>query len=190
MDISNTDHLSAADTSLTFTQTTVIKVQPLQVKGGISAILAPSCLMQVQVGDTVACAIGAQGSAYILAVLERLDPAADIVLSSQSPLSVHAPQINLAATKVNLVADELVANIGLLKRLIDRAEDVVGSLIASFDSIFIRAARSIRRVEELDELSAGHVKIDSPALVEISGEVTTIAGEELIKMQSQQIHMG
>jgi hypothetical protein len=168
----------------------VIKVQPLQVKGGIPAMLAPSCLIQVQVGDVVACAMGSQGSAYILAVLERFDPAADMVLSSTSPISVQAPQINLTATKVNLVADELVANIGLLKRLIDRAEDVVGSLVASFDSIFIRAARSIRRVEELDELTAGHVKIDSPALVEISGEVTTIAGEELIKMQSQQIHMG
>lgn len=190
MDISNTDHLSAADTSLNFTQTTVIKVQPLQVKGGIPAILAPSCLMHVQVGDVVACAVGTQGSAYILAILERIDPATDMILSSKSPISVNAPQINLAATKVNIVADELVANIGLLRRLIDRAEDVVGSLVASFDSIFIRAARSIRRVEELDELSAGHVKIDSSALVEISAEVTTIAGEELIKMQSQQIHMG
>jgi hypothetical protein len=190
MDISNTDYLSAADTSLVFTQTTVIKVQPLQIKGGITAILAPSCLMQVQVGDMVACAISSQGTAYILAVLERLDPAADMILSSKSPISVHAPQLNLAATKVNVVADELIANIGLLRRLIDRVEDVVGSLVASFDSIFIRAARSIRRVEELDELTAGHVKIDSPALVEISGEVTTIAGEELIKMQSQQIHMG
>ncbi len=190
MDISNTDHLSAADIGLAFIQTTVIKVQPLQIKGGIPAILAPSCLMQVQEGDTVACAKRPEGPAYILAILERLDPTADIILSSKSPISVHAPQINLAAVKMNVVADELVANIGLLKRLIDRAEDVVGSLIASFDSMFIRAARSIRRVEELDELSAGHVKIDSPALVEISGEVTTIAGEELIKMQSQQIHMG
>lgn len=190
MDLSNTHVLSATDTELTFTKTTVIKVQPLQVKGGIPATLAPSCLIQVQVGDSVACAFSAQGPAYILAILERLDPSSDLVLSADSPISVQAPQINLAASKLNLVADELVINVGLLKRLIERAEDVVGSLVASFDSIFIRAARSIRRVEELDELSAGHVKIDSPALVEISGEVTTIAGEELIKMQSQQIHMG
>jgi hypothetical protein len=190
MDLSNTDYLSAANTELTFTKTTVIKVQPLQVKGGIPAILAPSCLMQVQVGDAVACAMSSEGSAYILAILERLDSTSEIVLSSCSPISVQAPHINLAAAKMNFLADELVINVGFMKRLIEKAEDVVGSLAASFDSIFIRASRSIRRVEELDELSAGHVKIDSPALVEISGEVTTIAGEELIKMQSQQIHMG
>ena len=106
------------------------------------------------------------------------------------PISIDSPYLNLTATKIEVVAEEMASNIGMLKRLITHAEDIVGSLVASYDRIFVRANSSIRRVEELDELSAGHVKIDSPALVEISGEVTTISGEELIKMQGQQIHMG
>jgi hypothetical protein len=54
----------------------------------------------------------------------------------------------------------------------------------------MRAKRSIRRVEELDETRAGHLRLESPTLVEIHGEVTAISGEQMVKVQGQQIHMG
>jgi len=190
MDISNVNDLSAVDTQLRFMQSTIIKVNPLQIKNGVSATLAASCLVQPEVGDIVACITDSSGDVYILSILKRLNPDADLVVSLSTPVSVRSPRIHLAAQQIELLADEMTGNIGVLKRLIGHAEDIVGNFVASFDKIFIRANSSIRRVEDLDELSAGHVKIDSPALVEISGEVTTISGEELIKLQGQQIHMG
>ncbi len=190
MDISSTNHLSAIDAPIVLMQSTVIKVEPLQIKDGIAASLAISCLIQPELGDTVACATNENGEVFILSVLKRLNPDATLLISSKNPISIDSPYLNLTATKIEVVAEEMASNIGMLKRLITHAEDIVGSLVASYDRIFVRANSSIRRVEELDELSAGHVKIDSPALVEISGEVTTISGEELIKMQGQQIHMG
>ena len=190
MDISNTNTLAAVDTELCLLHSTVIKVDPLQIKDGVSASLAASCLVHPQVGDTVACAIDPQGEVFILAVLKRLNPQSPLIVSMNAPISIQSPGIHLTATKIDLVAEEVTSNVTVMKRLINHAEDIVGSLVASFDRIFIRANSSIRRVEELDELSAGHVKIDSPALVEISGEITSIAGEELVKLQGQQIHMG
>lgn len=190
MDISTTNKLSAVDAELSFTQSTVIKVNPLQIKNGVSASLAASCLVQPELGDTVVCAESSSGEVFILSVLKRLNPEAPLLIAAQNPISVNAPSLSLTANKIDVVTQEMTSNIGVMRRMITHAEDIVGNLVASFDRMFVRANSSIRRVEELDELSAGHVKIDSPALVEISGEVTTISGEELIKMQGQQIHMG
>lgn len=190
MDISNVNDLSAVDAELLFMHSTIIKVNPLEIKNGVPATLAASCLAQPEVGDTVACVTTSNGDVFILSILKRLKPDSDLMISLSTPVSLSSPRIHLAAQQIDLVANEMTSNIGVLKRLIGHAEDIVGNLVASFDKIFIRANSSIRRIEDLDELSAGHVKIDSPALVEISGEVTTISGEELIKMQGQQIHMG
>jgi len=63
-------------------------------------------------------------------------------------------------------------------------------LSSSVGTLFMRAKRSIRRVEELDETRAGHLRLESPTLVEIHGEVTAISGEQMVKVQGQQIHMG
>ena len=190
MDISSTNNLSAVDAQLIFMQSTVVKVNPLQIKNGVSASLATSCLVEPELGDSVVCTTSSSGEVFILSVLKRLNPETPLLISTKNPISINAPSLHLIASKIDVVAEEMTSNIGVMRRLITHAEDIVGSFVASFDRIFVRANSSIRRVEELDELIAGHVKIDSPALVEISGEVTTISGEELIKMQGQQIHMG
>ena len=54
----------------------------------------------------------------------------------------------------------------------------------------MRAKRSIRRVDELDETRAGHLRLESPALVEVHGAVTAVSAEKLIRLQGKQIHMG
>ena len=190
MDISNANDLAAIEVDLELIQSTVTKVSPLQVKNGVSATLAASCLINPQIGDTVACTRNASGDVFIFSILKRMNPDSGLLVSMNAPLTIEAPSIEVVSSKISVVAEDVASNIGTLKRLINHAEDIVDSFVASFDKIFIRANSSIRRVEDLDELSAGHIKIDSPALVEISGEVTTIAGEELIKLQGQQIHMG
>ena len=40
----------------------------------------------------------------------------------------------------------------------------------------MRAKRSIRRIDELDETRAGHLRLESPALVELHGAVTAVSG--------------
>ena len=92
--------------------------------------------------------------------------------------------------KIDVQADQVDNNIGVLKRLIDRVDDAIDFLSTRIGTLFMHAKRSIKRVDELDETHAGHLRLESPTLVELHGAVTVVSGEELVKFQSKQIHMG
>jgi hypothetical protein len=190
MDIQNTKNLSAIDSAVNLIRTTIIATEPLRVKDDQPANCAVSCLVQPRIGDSVLCAVSNQDQVYVLAVLERLEPQKETVIYSAAPLILQTTNLTVASEEIELMANKVNCNIGSLKRMIEAAEDLVGHYRASFGTFFMFAKRSIRRVEELDETRSGHLKLESPTLVEVSGAVTAISGEELIKMQSKQIHMG
>jgi hypothetical protein len=190
MDIPNTESLAAIESSANLIRTTIISVEPLRIKGGISASCAVSCLVKPRIGDQVLCATSVDGQAYLLAILERLEPVKETLIYSEAPVQVQACQLTLVSEQIDLISERVNCNIGTLKRVMQTVEDVVGNCQASFGTFLMFAKRSMRRVEELDETRAGHLKLESPALVEVSGAVTAISGDELISMQSKQIHMG
>ena len=190
MDIQSTENLAAADSSVSLLQSTVIALEPMRIKGNIAASCAVSCLVQPRIGDTVLCAVQNQGQALILAILARLEPENETLIYSEAPLVLEATNISITSEKIDLISDQVNCNLGTLKRVVQKVDDVVGNCMATFGTFFMFAKRSSRRIEELDETRSGHLKLESPTLVEVSGAVTAISGEELIKMQSKQIHMG
>ena len=190
MDILNTENLSAIDSEVVLIKTTIIATEPIRVKNNMPAIYATSCLVQPRIGDTVLCAMANEDKAYILSILERLEPQKETLIYSEGPLLVQATKLMVASEEIELIANQVDCNIGTLKRMIETVDDFIGNCRASFGTFFMFAKRSIRRIEELDETRSGHLKLESPTLVGVSGAVTAISGEELIKMQSKQIHMG
>lgn len=190
MDIQSTENLAAADVSVNLMQSTIIALDPMRIKGNIAATCAVSCLVMPRVGDTVLCATHDSEQVYVLAILNRLSPDSETLIGSDAPLALQASRIAISGEHIDIVADQMNCNIGVMKRVIQKVEDVVGHCVSSFETLFTFANRSTRRTQELDETRAGHLKLESPTLVEVSGALTAISGEELIKMQSKQIHMG
>ena len=190
MDVQSTENLAAVDFPMGLFRSTVITTEPLRIKGNIRAIRAVSCLVQLRIGDTVLCAQENQSLAYIMAILDRLEPEKVTLISSEAPLAVQAEEISITSEQIYLISDRVDCNIGVLKRVVQKVDELVDTFKASFGTIFMFAKRSTRRIEELDETRSGHLKLESPTLVEISGAMTAISGEELVKMQSKQIHMG
>ena len=84
----------------------------------------------------------------------------------------------------------MTVNVGVLKRIADRVDEVLQYFSSSIETMFVHAKRSIKRVDELDETRAGHLRLESPSLVEVNGAVTIVSAEKLVKLQADQIHMG
>ena len=190
MDFPKIDQLLATDSAVQLVKTAIVSTNPLLIKDNVFATLSVSCLVEPRIGDTVICAISADKKAYILTIVDRLEPNKETVIHLHSPLELVAPALSIKSGAIELVAEQVDCNIGKFKRIVDSVEDLVGNCMVSFGTFFMLAKRSIKRVEELDETRSGHLKLESPTLVELNGAVTAISGEELIKMQSKQIHMG
>ena len=190
MDIQNTDNLAAIDSTANLIKTTIIAIEPLRIKGNTLASCSVSCLVEPRIGDTVLCALSNNERTYILAILERLEPEKQTLIHSDAPFLLQASSVMVNAEEIQLISDRVDCNIGSFKRVVQTVEELIGNCVVSFGTFFMFAKRSIRRIEELDETRSGHLKLESPTLVEINGAVTAISGDQLIKMQSKQIHMG
>ncbi len=191
MDYTELQHLTKPDALVTLIRTTVTDTQPLRIKRGSACVVAPSCLIKPELGDVVLCMIADdEDAATILSVVERFEPASSVVLDVASPLEIRVPSLSVMSQKIDVQADRVEVNVGVLKRLVDRFDDAVEFLSMRVGTLFMHAKRSIKRVDELDETKAGHLRLESPTLVEVHGAATVVSGEELIKFQSKQIHMG
>ena len=190
MDFTDLESLAAENIAVTLLQSTVTSIDPLCIKGGIRAKPAASCLVRPDLGDIVMCTSSHHGMSHILAVLERSQPEQTMTICSDSEVELQFPKIGLISEEIDVVADRANVNLRIFSRIAERIDDTVEFLSSSVGTLFMRAKRSIRRVEELDETRAGHLRLESPTLVEIHGEVTAISGEQMVKVQGQQIHMG
>jgi hypothetical protein len=183
-------HLTAPERSVELLQSTIIDLHPLRIKRGTNASVAASCLIQPGLGDVVLCMLSQGQDAVILSVIERFEPEKTLVLQTNSPVEMRFSSLSVLSQKIDVQADRVDINIGVLKRLIDRVDDAIDFLSTRIGTLFMHAKRSIKRVDELDETHAGHLRLESPTLVELHGAVTVVSGEELVKFQSKQIHMG
>ena len=74
---------------------------------------AVSCPIEPQAGDRV-CYVADDERAYVLAVLERQNPDAEIQLAYDSPLELRAPSIRLSGENVSITA----TNINIVSRAV------------------------------------------------------------------------
>lgn len=172
---------------------------------------AKSCLVLPEPGDRVLCAIEPD-RVYVLAVLEGR---AATRVSAEGDLTVDVPCGRLAlrsaegldllgARDVRLAADELevsarrgtvlVGELGFVGRLLEaqakKVSLVAHEVDAAVGSLFQRAKRAFRIVEEIDQLRAGTVDIRAERLAAVRAETTVIAARVLAKIDAEQVHIG
>jgi hypothetical protein len=173
---------------------------------------AVSCLVEPKVDDRVL--IARRGwTGHVIAVLERDEGAATIVVDGDLDLSVphgklrmvardgvdlvspgevqvlanalswHANQLKVSATEVVTVASRVLADLATTK--------LKGGVIDRvFDRVSERVKRSYRTVEELDQVRAKQVDYQASETMSLRSENMVATAKELVKVDGEQIHFG
>lgn len=174
---------------------------------------AASCLLEPQPGDRVWIAGQAGAGFYVLAVLERassgptelhiegdarLRSSGTLALRGEGGLELDTPAKlgmrgdevavsgrvgQLAFTELRAYARELFASLARVTR--------VGKVLELFvERVVQRSKLSVRTVEGVDQLSAGTVKIEAERAASLSSKHALVTGEQLVKLDGGQIHLG
>ncbi|MBK6516587.1 MAG: DUF3540 domain-containing protein [Polyangiaceae bacterium] len=178
----------------------------------ISAQRAKSCLVAPDVGDSVLCALHADGC-HLLAVLDgaegaatRLTARGDLQVEATGRLELSGAEgvavktrgiLTLAADALGVSAERataVVPEVGLIGKLlrVDAAKVVV--VAAELDHVVERMTqrlkRALRFVEGLDQTRAGTVDVRADDLASVRGENTIVSARMLAKVDGEQIHIG
>jgi hypothetical protein len=158
---------------------------------------AYSCLVEPVPGDLVL--VGrAGGQAYVLAVLERRgDAAMRLAMPDGATIGGGAGRLNLAAgtlvvdadttqvatRSLDVVATRTEAHLGRVGLFAEAIETIAQRVIGRF-------RRSFRFVEEGEQLRARDIDQRASGHVNLKGETITVQGGALVKLRSDQIHLG
>ena len=145
---------NSKDHSVIWSSHVVHSIDPLILDIDKSAVLAPSCLVQPNVGDLVLCVTPKGCNPVVVSLLIRKSPQTTLLIQTEVPVELRSPQFDLLSHTVSVMAERAECNVGVIRRLADRIDEVVEYFSSSVGTAFLRAKRSIKRVEELDEIKA------------------------------------
>jgi hypothetical protein len=173
-----------------------------------------SCLVEPMVGDVVLLSGLPSGACYVLAVLEReADAPARLVadgdlevrlpqgrfvvaaqegidLVSAQEVSVTAGGVRVNATEGNVVLRQLSVLGSFVRAEFDRIKVLAESCDTVLDRLLQRVKRSYRFVEEHDQVRAAQIDYVAKNNASLRGENTLITAKDLVKVDSEQIHLG
>ena len=182
--------------------------------GDYRAKRAASCLLEPEIGDTVALLTTQAGACYVTAVLEREPGAASrivadgdlevqlatgkltfaaqegINLLAAKEVSVSAGALRVNAREGNFVLERLSLLGGVASAELAKIKVVAGSLDQVLDRFSQRVKRSFRKVEELDQVKAEHIDYAASASMSLHAQNALVTAEELVKVDGEQIHVG
>jgi hypothetical protein len=161
------------------------------------ALRAFSCLVEPAPGDLVL--VGqAEGQAFILAVLTRRGavpmrlavPDGTTIASPQGRIAIDAGSFDLRADatavttrSLDVTAGRTDASLGRISLLAEAIETIAQRIIGRF-------RRSVRIVEESDQLRARDVDQRASGHMHMRGDAVTLQGSALVKLRADQIHLG
>jgi hypothetical protein len=158
-------------------------------RGEEQARRAVSCLVSPAPGDEVLLACVPDGRLFILAVLERTDrESTEIGVSGQ--LRIRAAEIDVSASRGNLVFGTLTALAGALVARTEKARFFAGSLDTVCDRLSQTVQRCYRKVAELDVLRAGRLDYRAEQEICLRAENVLAGARKLVKVDGEQIHIG
>lgn len=174
----------------------------------VGARRAASCLLAPSVGDRVLLATEERGDAYVLAVLEQRDPSAatiavegdlslrsargKITMAAQDGIELvtaAAARIAASAVDVNALSTLSVAATAV-KAELDKVKLFATTLDSFFERVSLRAKRSFRTVEELDQVKARHIDYTASGNAHIHASNTLFTAKDLVKLDGEQVHIG
>jgi len=172
---------------------------------------AASCLLAPEPGDRVL--VGwSSGEAYVLSVLRRdgqgparLVTRGDTELRVEGKLSLGAterieatsPTISMAARSWLLRAADAVVSTERLSLSSARAllemkgvEAVLGAVEAVAEHVLQRVGRSVRHVEDVDQVRAGRIDMAAESTMSVHAHDTLMTADGLVKVDAEQIQLG
>ena len=174
---------------------------------------AVSCLVQPEVGDDVLVSLVPGGWRYILAVLERREAAATLVLDGDLTVSLPAGRfvinaaegvgvvsgkdvgvvsagVDVRASTGNVVLESLSFLGAAVKAEVGKAKVVATLLDVVAERVSQRCKRAFRFVEEIEQLRAQRIDYTAESTMTVRAENAVVAARELVKIDGEQIHVG
>lgn len=182
-------------------------------RGDVRAKRAATCLLEPHEGARVLLA-WSEREAFILAILE-LDAGRSAEIAVDGDLRLRAQRgkiaivaqegielLSAASTRVvsnevevktrsaKLVAEGIEYAGAWVKGEVERAKVYAKSLEQVVERFSLRAKRSFRRVEEMDQLQAGSVHQRVASTMHAHAKNTAITSDGLVKIDGKEIHVG
>jgi hypothetical protein len=180
----------------------------LQVSSGellARAGRAVSCLLEPEVGDSVACLRVAPNEVWIVAVLHREEGVTNVLRCTgntrlqvldgalqfdASRLRLDSEQLHIAAKHTH-VASETIEVVGRQLQLVATVMKVVGSALSTvMDRVNHFSKHHLRTTDGIDRVSATHIECAAKQLMRLDAEHTLVTGTQLVKARGAQIHFG
>lgn len=181
--------------------------------GDVTAARAASCLLAPRADDQVLVACLPTGLAYVLAVLVRDDPVTElrvdgslriqaphgrvavaaqqgVTIASGDDLSLVGGRLEVQAVEGNVVVQRLSLLGRALRAEIDKVRVLASSLDTLLERLSLRAKRSYRIVEQLDQVKAGQIDYRARQAMSLHAENALVTAEQLVKVDGEQIHLG
>ena len=117
---------------------------------GRAARLGASCLLRPAPGDCVLVWSGGDGQCWILAVLQRSDEDATMVLATSSPLAIKASRVGISAQAVHVVAEDFLTSTRNRHAVEETRTETVRVRVAQIGT-------DIRRVTTADDIVHGTI---------------------------------
>lgn len=174
----------------------------------VTARRAASCLLEPAAGDRVLLATEERGDAYILAVLEQRDPETSRISvegnltlrSIRGKVSVAAQEgvelvssaaVRIMASAVEVQAVEALSILsGAVKGELGKVKMYAATLDSFFERVSLHAKRSLRTIEEMDQVQARHIDYAASGNAHLRGDNALISAHELVKLNGEQVHIG
>jgi hypothetical protein len=181
--------------------------------GELQVRRAASCLLEPHEGARVLLCEG-EGEAFILAILEN-DPAKSAELSVEGDLRLRAAKgkiaivaqegielLSAATTKIvsnevtvrarsaKLVSDGIEYAGSWMRGEVDKARVYARSLEQVVERFSLRAKRSFRRVDDMDQTEAGSVHTRVEHTLHTHAKNTALTSDGLVKIDGKEIHVG
>lgn len=175
---------------------------------------AASCLLAPAVGDTVLISGPDRERVYLIAVIEQADPsrhrievdgdltlatrsgaiafdsAQDLHLKSAAALRLESETLALRADQAECVVDgmrytgrEVTATVGKTRLIGKVYEAVVDRLVQMSRNVF-------RTTDEVEHVRAGNLDYQAEQSARVHARYTMVTGDDLVKVDAKQIHMG
>lgn len=170
----------------------------------LKAMKAPSCLISPKIGDYVA-AISDATDVFVVAVLRRSNNETALKFESEEEIAISAPSIRLLGSKSLSLSGRqgflTCSNFNFFSSKIDITADVADtkigrlshfgkSLKIALGDFLIRAATSMRIIEDIDFHRAKETSIKADKFLSLQGEMTCITAKTDVKVDAERIHMG
>ncbi|ADU90965.1 DUF3540 domain-containing protein [Taylorella equigenitalis] len=170
----------------------------------LSCERAASCLLEPSVGDKVLVSGPNSDELFIIAIVKQKETSNSKV-KIPGNLTIQAEELSFRASKkVDLKSDHLQMKSNTAEVVVDSA-DYVGSELRSTVSIFRFVGKvyelitdrlaqmsrnTVRITEQIDQTRAGTIDYQAEDSARVHSKYTMVTAGELVKVDSEQIHMG